>query len=422
MRLLLSLAFGVIALATPAAAVGDIVLYRLPGTKSVFKLQGKATTNPGRTVTFRHPLGTLHLALDDVKIFEQKSTRGVFNRKLQKAVRVKDVKACIDAARWALHAGMLKEFYSAASEAWKIDRENPTVKRLVAMKQKIDAPLASPEPQERKLREFTRDLRDMKFTRSRHFVLIHDTPDEKQGRGRKSRAEQRLELLETVYQSFLMKFCLEGVELDVPKEHLMVVLFSEQADYLRFVNLIGPQLKSTSGFYHRIENISVFFDQGTDDTFKVLYEMNRELQAAKAKAIKARAAGTRDLVRFADTLHLLTQLSHKNSDIEVVSHEATHHMAGNTGLMPPTSPIPVWAAEGLATYFESPKEAAWSGIGAVNTQRLNWYRELEPNKRFSNIDFIVSDNIFTLSASHEATLHGWRRRNADSAEKGNRRL
>ena len=137
------------------------------------------------------------------------------------------------------------------------------------------------------------------------------------------------------------------------------------------------------------------YDQGTDDSFKALYAMNRQLQAEKDKAVKSRQPGTRDLVRFADTLQLLTQLTHANLDIEVVSHEATHHMAGNTGLMPPTAPVPVWAAEGLATYFESPKEAAWSGIGTVNAERLSMYRKLEPDRRFSNIEFIVSDSIST---------------------------
>ena len=110
------------------------------------------------------------------------------------------------------------------------------------------------------------------------------------------------------------------------------------------------------------------------------------------------------MVRLADTIQLLTEVSRENSDIEVVSHEATHHMAGNTGLMPGDAPVPIWAAEGLATYFESPKEAAWSGIGSVNEERLRWYRGLERDKMHSNIDFIVSDQIFTRAASHGANF------------------
>lgn len=82
-------------------------------------------------------------------------------------------------------------------------------------------------------------------------------------------------------------------------------------------------------------------------------------------------------------------------------------MAGNTGLMPGDAPVPVWAAEGLATYFESPKDAAWSGIGAVNKERLSWYRELERDRVHSNIDFIVSDKIFTRAATHGSALHAY---------------
>ena len=112
-------------------------------------------------------------------------------------------------------------------------------------------------------------------------------------------------------------------------------------------------------------------------------------------------------MRLADTIQLLTEVVRENLDIEVVSHEATHHLAGNTGLMPADAPVPVWAAEGLATYFESPKQAAWSGIGSVNKERLSWYKGLESDREHSNIDFIVSDQIFSRAGSQGSTLHAY---------------
>jgi hypothetical protein len=80
---------------------------------------------------------------------------------------------------------------------------------------------------------------------------------------------------------------------------------------------------------------------------------------------------------MADTLALLVQIDRENNDISVVTHEAAHQLAGNTGLLPRDIMIPTWAHEGLATYFEAPKDAAWSGIGAVNEERLDMYRQLE---------------------------------------------
>ena len=131
------------------------------------------------------------------------------------------------------------------------------------------------------------------------------------------------------------------------------------------------------------------------------------LRNAPAIAIKGQRIGTADQIRLTETIGLLTKVAKENADIEVVSHEATHHMAGATELMPNDAQVPIWAAEGIATYFESPKEASWSGIGSVNKERLDWYRALEDDREHSNIDFIVSDRIFTKAGNLESLLHGY---------------
>ncbi len=391
-----------------STANADIVLYRIPGTGLAFKLQGKVSTNPGGTVTFRHPrYGTLYLALKDITKYELPSTKALANEKIRKAIKSQDVEQCIEAARWSLHNGLIDRFFEAASAAWKIDKNHRTVQRLAAMNRKIRTKLPESKERENEMLKFVRGSSGMKFQRSDHFLLLHDTSGITDRRTKKTRADERLDLLEAVYKSFLLKFCLEGYDLDVPKERLKVVLFADKDDYLRFVDLLGPDLSKASGFYHRKENISVFYDSGTNELFDALYALNKKLQATTKRMKRDRAPGTREIVRFAGTIQLLTEVSRENSDIEVVSHEATHHMAGNTGLMPGDAPVPVWAAEGLATYFESPKDAAWSGIGAVNEERLDWYRELARDTTHSNIDFIVSDQVFSRAATHGAALHGY---------------
>jgi len=131
------------------------------------------------------------------------------------------------------------------------------------------------------------------------------------------------------------------------------------------------------------------------------------MQQRKADAQRERGPGAADTVRLADTLTLLVDIAREDSDIEVVSHEITHQMAGNTGLLPRHVRVPSWVHEGLATYFETPNGASWSGIGAVNNSRLELYRVLAPDREHSNIDFIVGDQIFDYAATHAGTVHGY---------------
>ncbi len=404
-RILLGLILGTVC-ATQAFA--DLVLYNVPGTNLVFILQGRASVNPGATVTFRHPtFGNLFMNAGDVKIFKVRSPQSQVTNNLSTAKSAGDLNGCLDAARQSLKIGKLDLFFDACKAAWEIDPNDDRVKKLVEMKQKINKPVPIDPAQEKIMRDFTKNRADMKFLRSKHFLLLHDTSDRKDRRTGKTRAEERLELLETVYESFLMKFCLEGVELDVPDKLLMVVLFAEHNEYLQFVNLLGPELASAAGFYHRVDNVAVFYDQGTDQSFEVLNQLNRQIQSQRDEIVRRKIGGLADVIRFADTLSLLIEVKRENLDIEVVSHEATHQLAANTGLMPNDSPVPTWAAEGLATYFEAPKQAAWSGIGAVNAERLGWYRELAPLRKVSNIDFIVSNQIFSRSANNFTTLHAY---------------
>ena len=212
------LLFAAVWLFACGGAQADIVLYKVPGTDLVFVLQGSVSTNPGRTITFRHPrYGSLYLALEDIQKFEVPSTQTIAERKRKKAQQEKNVEACVKAARWALHNGLLSEFREAASAAWQIDKGHPTVQRLAAMSQKIKTPLPDSTALEQEMRQFARGGRNMRFQSSDHFLLLHDTSDEKDRFTRKTRAEERLGLLETVFHSFLFKFSLEGRDLEVPE-------------------------------------------------------------------------------------------------------------------------------------------------------------------------------------------------------------
>lgn len=398
-----------LALNTPQLSA-DIVLYRLP-TKSgqlVVPLEGKATVNPGKTVTFRHAtLGNLYMDAKDVSIHQLPHTKDIAREKIEAAEKAKDIDACFAAAKFCLRVGHLDQFYKAAAAAWRIDPDHPMVKRLVAMKAKVDRPAPINPAQETYLRNFVNNRADMRVMRSKHYIMLHDTDATPHPRTKRTRAEERLRLLEIVYESFMMKFCINGVDLEIPEEPLMVVLFGDHQDYLRFVTLLSPELASTAGFYLLKEKIVFFFDQGTTDDFKELAVISQILKKSRDEAVRTRRPGAKDVIRLSDTVELLLELEQTNEDVSTVSHEASHQLANNTGLFTYGKYTPTWAAEGIGTYFETPRSAAWGGIGAVNEQRLDWYRVLGRFPAISNIPVIVSDRVFSRAEDGFDQMHAY---------------
>jgi hypothetical protein len=402
---LLLLYFGLETTLPRHSARGDVVFYRLPtrgGT--VVTLEGTTTVNPGGTVTFQHPrYGQVHFDLESVDIRKALSLPAQLARVLGRAGD--NAEKRMAAAQWALRSGMLPQFYKAIDKVLEIDPQHPRATLVKRLKAQIDTPLGDSSKQAAEMRALVgRD--DMKIKQSRHFVLLHDTPDTLT-RGKLTRADERIELLETVYECFLLRFYAYGVELEIPKERLKVVLFNDYQQFRQFADRLSPALASASGFWEGERNTSVFFDHGTNDRYKQLKELSDQLQQQKTQAIRSRGVTAASTVRLADTMQMLIEIEREGNDIQVVSHETTHQMAGNTGLLPRHVRIPSWVHEGLATYFETPDGATWGGIGAVNEQRLMMYRALARDAEHSNIGFIVGDQIFDYARSLGAQLHGY---------------
>ena len=368
----------------------DFVLYRLPGTKIVTVLEGKTKVLADRLLEYTHPaFGSIALNLDDTVIVKAPTRQEEFKRLLAKATKSKSVEDYLEAAGQSLKRGLLKDFYDCCSAAYKIDPNNATIQRLIEVRRRIKKPLGDHAEVERKLREIT-NLPKLKIELSAHYVLLHDTSDEKVGR--KTRSQARIELLEIVYESFFMKFALDGVVLDPPKEHLMVLLFADESTFHRYATTLAPELKMAAGFWSPKDNVAVFYDQGTTREMKLLAELAGNLQKSK---VKMRGTSlSKDLAHLANSFDLLIKVAREESDIEVVSHEATHQLAGNSGVLPRGKIGARWAHEGLASYFETPAGAGWGGIGAVNQTRLTDFRIVSRDMHRKNLELIVTDQLF----------------------------
>src|SRR5205823_6460642 len=146
-----------------------------------------------------------------------------------------------------------------------------------------------------------------------------------------------------------------------------------------------------SGFWDPVGNVIYFCDVATSARFQLLARMRDEMRKREASDAERREP---DTVHHRKVLDFLMEVERENLDVTAVSHVGSHQMAGNTGIFPRRVAIPIWAREGLATYFEIPSDGAWAGIGAVSFERLNHYRPLadfDPMRY--DIDFIVRGEL-----------------------------
>ncbi len=402
---------GVIVALAALPARADWVEFNLPGTPLIMLIPARETkVHSGGTVTISHELGSLHVKLENVvKIHKAPTVSAQYDIKLRQAK--KDPNLTMDVAKWALQRGMIRKFHETVDKVLELNPNHAEAKRLVELRKRLDEGCKESTEQEAEMRRLVKNS-NMKFKLSKHFRLMHDTPDKPEEGRRKTRAEERLELLEGVYQAFVFKFHSQGVDLDIPKDHLKVVLFNNHKDYVAFGDRLGPQIRSTAGFYEHTMNTAVFFDQGSHASFEALKKLDGALQALVKQAQRERAPELAMLTNLARSIRLLIQIERESQDIEVVSHEATHQLAANTGLLPRYVMIPSWVHEGLATYFESPNDASWAGFGAVNQQRLDFYKifadaHTGDGTSVSSIDFIVGDQVFDYARSHGAVLNGY---------------
>ena len=388
------------------AVRADFVVYRLPGSEVTVLLEGRTKGVGQGTFEYTHPsLGTLTFSHEAALMIKAPTKIEEYRRLFGQARQSQSFDGYIQSARFAIRSGLLDEFRDCCNAAYKIQPDHPTMQRLLEARKKFKQPLADWQQCEKELRESV-PLAKMEVARSDHYLLLHDTGSNKVGRRRQSRSQVRLDLLEKVYESYFMKFALEGVVLEPPKQPMKVVLFGQEQDYVSYSQQRDPGLIGALGYWSAEDNVAVFFDQGTTQRMKALEQHSKELQRNKLRARGTTQA--KDAAYLANTVELLVKLTREEDDIEVVSHEATHQLAGNTGIMPRNKIALRWAHEGLASYFETSSDAGWGGIGAVNENRLKSYYRVSSDPRRADIALLVCDGLFDLAKNQqeEAEVYG----------------
>src|SRR5258708_23876531 len=119
-----------------------------------------------------------------------------------------------------------------------MDAKDEEAVKVRELRKTMKEPLPDDPDEEKRFKSLVKRA-GMRFEKSNHFILMTDTPT-KAAKGKKTRAQQRLDLLEKVYESFLLLFHAQDVQLNIPKERMMVVLFQKYEDFQEFSQAISP--------------------------------------------------------------------------------------------------------------------------------------------------------------------------------------
>lgn len=209
-----------------------------------------------------------------------------------------------------------------------------------------------------------------------HFVLVY-TSDRQKAHALGAR-------LEAVYEwNIRYMEMLDLPRTRAPDAKLEIFFFGTWDEYRSYQALsLGQMMEGAIGFYMPTNNRSAFFDMMTYPPFK------RDLERAKDPSVPWRE---RQKIKS----RLKHEVAHKN--LEVVQHEASHHIHFNVGIFPSRGDVPRWMAEGLATMFEFPPTEVGASLGAINHFRLYWFRRVfgEHGEKLPDMrQFILNDGVF----------------------------
>ncbi|MEM6692489.1 MAG: hypothetical protein AAF664_23865, partial [Planctomycetota bacterium] len=168
--------FAVLCTVPGIGVYADYAFYTVPNTDLRIMLEGRAKHLPGGTATVRHPMGVLAFSSEDIRIVESPSRRDLFAIELRNARRAETPDALIAAAKWAIQHGLLKECKRTLGEAWKLNPEHTTLKKLAKLMQYLNASVPQDSVQEQEVRKLVGG-QDLQMLRGRHFTLYHDVPE-----------------------------------------------------------------------------------------------------------------------------------------------------------------------------------------------------------------------------------------------------
>jgi hypothetical protein len=333
----------------------------------------------------------------------------------------------LELAEWTLEHGLVDKFPLVMAKLIEADKAHPAAVAYQKVKAELDKP---PVRDEEASNWRNKLLSGYKVTEddTHHYAIVHNSAT-----AGTIEVQSHLDLLENSFRGFYYWFAMKGIALPVPKHRLVAVVTSQEKDFKHFQKILTSSPVVVDGFFARRENLAVMASKRQDDTYEQLekywknfedkgYRRTDILSGRKGVGYPKEADLTQPgVVHEARMVALMLKALEREAELATVSHEASRQLVFSTGLLPRNVAAPEWLLFGLGSFFETPLESPWAGIGAPSSYFLPRWHELKAKgfekKPEDTLTKIVTDAYFRGlpsavekdSAAHTAYEHAVRK-------------
>jgi hypothetical protein len=184
--------------------------------------------------------------------------------------------------------------------------------------------------------------RPLLTARSPHYQAIGDASE--------SFIKLTLSDCERIALDYLHHYRAKGFDVKLPDRRLTMIVFRDERPFQRFADNVPP---GTTGFYSRPSNWLALYD-------------------FRNVPMNPRGPG--------------------QTNMETLSHEATHQLTFNTGLLDRKADIPLCILEGLAMYGERRRFTGPSEPGQINLRRLEELAHLQRRLNWIPVADLLADD------------------------------
>ncbi len=377
-----------------------------------------------------HKWGKTFVPYDDIKIVSFDSIISRFRDKRDEFdTGGKTIPELLHLAEFALQRGLTREFLETMDEMVKKEANHPVSRAFQKVHKKLQSSVQGVDPgAQAVVEEWRASGYDEVPSKSGHYVLLTKL------RRHDPAVKDRLDYLEKTYANYFYWFVLQAEHIpagqfpEPPDYRLVVVLESDTNDYKRKHRNWAARSMMEDGFTVRQANVIflsveplsekyIILDRNNQADWKRMKTNPRDMLEGKNPPVPV--TNLKDIPKL-QTRSLMQKIMEADSELAATSHEGICQLLAATDLLPRNVVAVEWFRHGLASFFETPREAFFPSTALPSWTNLIEFQYLTKKGRLSSeqADMVALKTLtdYYYRQAHEAFQKAKTKKKRDQAQ------